>query len=191
MRFRDRLQTMLKASTEYGSFTLSSGQISDVYVDARKVTLHPVGGLLIGKVFIDKIRLLVSERNIKPPNFIGGLELGAIPIALSVAMNSFSRQLPVIFPFVVRKDTRQHGTKSVIEGQIPVAGSNVILVDDVATTGSSFMKSIQSLEGTGCCVIGAITLVDRNQGAKENLMDNHEVELRSIFTTEELAEKAE
>jgi len=180
---------MLMFHIKCGDFILSSGQKSSVYLDARKVTLHPVGGLLLGKVFTDEIRLVISEREIHLPEFVGGLELGALPIALSVAMSSsFCRQFSPLMPFVIRKEPKQHGIKSVITGQIPTANSNVILVDDVTTTGASFVKSIDALRETGCRIICAITLIDRNQGAKENLMDKHEVELRSIFTLNELIE---
>jgi len=186
LKFREKLKVLLtELAISKGDFTLSSGWKTDVYLDAKKVTLHPVGNLLIGKIFIDEIKHIQSTIE-----FIGGPELGAIPISLSVAVNSFY-SFPALLPFVVRKEQKQHGTQQLIEGHIPTTNSRVVLVDDVATTGSSLVHTIEVLKDTGCHIVQVIVLVDRQQGAKENLIDNHEVELVSIFTLDELFRFAE
>src|SRR3989339_1892800 len=111
-----------------GEFTLSSGKKSNFYIDCRKVTLHPAGAKLIAKIILDKIKGLKVDA-------IGGMTLGADPITSSVV--AFS-EIP---GFIVRKKEKEHGTKQKIEGLIKT-GFNVVVVEDVATTGASALQAI-------------------------------------------------
>ncbi len=138
-----------------GEFVLSSGKKSNFYVDCRKVTLHPQGAKLIGKIILDKIKALKVDA-------IGGLTLGADPITSAVVTLS---DLP---GFIVRKKAKEHGTQQKIEGLIG-SGWSVVIVEDVATTGASALQAIEAAEAAGAKVVKVIAVVDREEGAAEAL----------------------
>lgn len=138
-----------------GEFILSSGKKSSFYIDCRKVTLHPQGAKLIGKIILEKIKGLKVDA-------IGGLTLGADPIISTVVA------LSDIPGFIVRKKEKEHGTKQKIEGLI-APGWKVVIVEDVATTGASALEAIQAAEAAGAKVVKVISVVDREEGAAEAL----------------------
>ena len=138
-----------------GEFTLSSGKKSDFYVDCRKVTLHPQGAKLIGRIILEKIKGLKVDA-------IGGLTLGADPITSAVVT------LGNIPGFIVRKKAKEHGTQQRIEGLIQ-KGWKVVIVEDVATTGASTLQAIEAAEAAGAKVIKVISVVDREEGAAQVL----------------------
>ena len=138
-----------------GEFTLSSGKKSDLYVDCRKVTLHPRGAKLIGKIILEKIKGLKVDA-------VGGLTLGADPIIGAVVT------LSDIPGFIVRKKAKEHGTGQKIEGLIQ-KGWNVLIVEDVATTGASALQAIEAAEAAGAKVVKVISVVDREEGAAQAL----------------------
>ena len=138
-----------------GEFILSSGKKSSFYIDCRKVTLHPQGAKLIGKIILEKIKGLKVDA-------IGGLTLGADPIISTVVA------LSDIPGFIVRKKEKEHGTKQKIEGLI-APGWKVVIVEDVATTGASALEAIQAAEAVGAKVVKVISVVDREEGAAEAL----------------------
>ena len=138
-----------------GEFVLSSGKKSNLYIDCRKVTLHPQGAKLIGRLILDKIKAL-------PVAAIGGLTLGADPITSAVVT------LSNIPGFIVRKKTKEHGTRQKIEGLLE-PGWAVVIVEDVATSGASALEAIQAAEAAGAKVLKVISVVDREEGAAEAL----------------------
>ena len=138
-----------------GDFTLSSGKKSNFYVDCRKISLHPEGSKLIGKIILDKIKDIKVDS-------IGGLTLGADPITSAVVT------LGNIPGFIVRKKEKAHGTQQKIEGHLQ-SGWNVVVVEDVATTGASALQAIEAVEAAGAKVIKVISVVDREEGAAEAL----------------------
>ena len=140
---------------KFGEFALASGRKSDFYVDCRKVTLHPQGAKLIARIILEKIKGLKV-------NAIGGLTLGADPITSSVVA------LSDIPGFIVRKKEKEHGTKQKIEGII-APGYDVVIVEDVATTGASALQAIEAVEAAGARVVKVIAVVDREEGATEAL----------------------
>lgn len=154
---KQELKKLLKdtGAVKTGEFTLSSGKKSNFYVDCRKVTLHPQGAKLIGKIILDKIKGLKVAA-------IGGLTLGADPITSAVVT------LSDIPGFIVRKKAKEHGTQQRIEGII-AKGFNVVIVEDVATTGASALQAIEAVEAIGAKVVKVIAVVDREEGAKEAL----------------------
>jgi orotate phosphoribosyltransferase len=154
---KEELKRLLKESgaVKFGDFTLSSGKKSDFYVDCRKVTLHPKGAKLIGKIILDMIKGLKVDA-------IGGLTLGADPITSAVVT------LSDIPGFIVRKKEKEHGTKQKIEGLIE-PGWKVVIAEDVATTGASALQAIEAVEAVGAKVVKVIAVVDREEGAKEAL----------------------
>jgi len=152
-----------------GDFTLSSGKKSNLYVDCRKVTLHPQGAKLIAKIILEKIKGLKVEA-------IGGLTLGADPITSSVVA------LSDIPGFIVRKKAKEHGTGQKIEGLID-KGWHVVIVEDVATTGGSALQAIEAVEAIGAKVVKVISVVDREEGGADALK-NHNFD--PILTKSEL-----
>lgn len=141
-------------------FRLSSGQMSPYYIDAKKTTLDPEGAFLIGKIIFQLIRGLRADG-------IGGLTLGADPIAQAVALISFIENQPIP-AFIVRKEPKGHGTQAWLEGSLP-AGARVVVVEDVVTTAASTLKAIEKLKEGGNTIIKVIALVDRQEGGEQNL----------------------
>lgn len=154
---KDELKQLLKSTgaVKFGDFTLSSGKKSDFYVDCRKVTLHPQGAKLIGRLVLEKFKGLKVDA-------VGGLTLGADPIVGAVIT------LSDIPGFIVRKKAKEHGTQQKIEGIIE-KGYNVVIVEDVATTGASALQAIEAVEAVGAKVVKVISVVDREEGAAEAL----------------------
>ena len=148
-----------KYSTE-PTFRLVSGRMSNYYFNCKAVTLHPEGMYLIGNIIFD----MINTAGIKG---IGGLTLGADPIADAVAYTSYLKNRP-IEAFVVRKTAKAHGTMQWIEGNV-AAGDKVVIVDDVITTGKSTIEAITKAKEGGLDVIKVIALVDRQEGGKENI----------------------
>jgi len=142
-------------AVKFGDFTLTSGKKSNFYVDCRKITLHPQGAKLIARLILKKIQGLKVDA-------IGGLTLGADPITGAVVA------LSDIPGFIVRKKEKEHGTKQKIEGLIE-SGWNVVIVEDVSTTGSSAQQAIEAAEALGAKVVKVISVVDREEGAAEAL----------------------
>ncbi len=159
-------------------FKLVSGRISNYYFNCKAVTLHPEGMYLIGNIIFD----MIKDSGAKG---IGGLTLGADPIADAVAYTSYLKKMPVE-AFVVRKTAKAHGTMQWIEGNI-AAGDQVVVVDDVITTGKSTIEAITRAKEGGLDVVKVIALVDRQEGGKENIEAlGHKVE--TVVTREEVME---
>jgi orotate phosphoribosyltransferase len=155
---RDRLLSLLtERAYQYRPerpFTLSSGALSDYYLDARVVTWDPEAKPLIGA--------LVFEALAGRADAIGGLTLGADPIAGAVAYYSATVGTP-IRAFTVRKQVKQHGMQRAIEGSIR-PGDRVAVVDDVVTTGTSTLDAIDRLREAGYTITAVVILVDREEG---------------------------
>ncbi|MSR78425.1 MAG: orotate phosphoribosyltransferase [Candidatus Omnitrophica bacterium] len=141
--------------------TLASGNQSDFYIDGKLVTLDPQGSLLVGQVILSMLEGIRVDA-------IGGPTLGADPIATAVAVVSAQTPRP-IKAFIVRKEAKKHGMQRMIEGPRLKEGDQVVMVEDVITTGGSVLKAIQDVEALKAKVIQVICLVDRNQGARELL----------------------
>ncbi|MDX2154974.1 MAG: orotate phosphoribosyltransferase [Hyphomicrobiaceae bacterium] len=161
---RDRLVAIIKArSVETGrSFTLASGRTSDFYCNLKPTMLDPEGAYLIGALVVEA---LAADR----PDLVGGLELGAVPLATAAAAVGHGRGMP-IRAFVVRKQTKEHGTRSLVEGLMrgdTLKGKRVAILEDVTTTGGSSMKAIEAVRGEGAIVVKVLTIVDRQEGAAE------------------------
>jgi orotate phosphoribosyltransferase len=142
------------------------------------VTLHPEGMYLIGNIIFDMIR----KSSIRG---IGGLTLGADPIADAVAYTSYLEKEPVE-AFVVRKSAKSHGTMQWIEGNVN-AGDKVVIVDDVITTGKSTIEAITRAREAGLDIVKVITLIDRQEGGKENIEALGPV-VEAVITREEVME---
>ncbi|MFC2058102.1 orotate phosphoribosyltransferase [Chloroflexota bacterium] len=143
-----------------GKFTLSSGLRSSCYFDGRMLTLLPEGVYLIGK----KVFHILAEAGAEA---VGGMTMGADPIAASVAVVSHLEGRPIP-AFIVRGEVKGHGRHKRIEGPLK-KGANVAIVDDVLTTGGSVLRAIEAVEGEGCQVVKVVVVLDRNQGGSEEL----------------------
>jgi len=150
-----------------------------VYVDGKLTTLVPEAMPLVGRAFLQKMR----ERG-WTPEAVGGLTLGADPIAFAIARESLETAQP-IHAFVVRKEPKKHGTQKFVEGLEATEGRSVVILDDVCTKGDSTFQAIAKAQDAGMRVLGAICLVDRQQGATEMLAGKGIV-LEHLFTLAEL-----
>lgn len=142
-------------------FKLASGSMSNYYFNCKTVTLNPEGMYLIGNIVFEMVR----DFNVKG---IGGLTLGADPIADAVAYTSYLKEKP-IEAFVVRKSAKSHGTMQWIEGNVK-AGDRVVIVDDVITTGKSTIEAIARAKEARLQIVKVIALVDRQEGGYENIV---------------------
>lgn len=160
MNYKQRLRTLLKErALGFGEITLSSGKKSHYYVDGRLVTLSAEGAYVVGKTLLEELR---GEE----VDAIGGPTMGADPIAAAVAVLSQEQGNP-ISAFIVRKEPKKHGRARWIEGPPLAPGARVVVVDDTATTGASLVKAAEAVEEAGAKVVRIITLVDRQEGARE------------------------
>ena len=144
-----------------GDFTLSSGKKSSYYLDCRMTTLDPRGALLIARLILARMR----EHKIQA-DAIGGLTMGADPIVAAVAVVSGLEGAPLP-AFIVRKETKGHGTQRSIEGYDGKPGSRVVVVDDVCTTAGSILTAAERAEAAGYQVAAAFCVVDREEGGTE------------------------
>ena len=172
---RDTLLNLIATqSFKLGDFTLASGQKSDYYIDCRTTTLHAEGGRLSGLVFYDLIRERFPQAEA-----VGGLTMGADPLVSNTASASAWHALQqgqdpanmatkLMQGFLVRKAEKNHGTGRRIEGFLK-QGAQVIIVDDVCTTGGSTITAIEAARESGMNVAGVLCLVDREQGGRANI----------------------
>ena len=143
---------------------LASGRESDFYIDCRGVALSAEGHLLIGRLVLEAA--LGMEAGLQG---VGGLTMGADPIASAVSLTSALQGRP-IGAFLVRKEAKAHGTTQCVEGlQLLPAGAKVVVVEDVLTTGGSSLKAVERARLAGLQVSGVVALVDRSEGGRENL----------------------
>jgi orotate phosphoribosyltransferase len=181
---RSSLKNILcRKSVRLGDFTLVSGEKSNVYVDSKLSTFSPEAMPLIGRLFLRKMLECGWS-----PQAIGGLTLGADPIAFAIARESLDTPHPVS-AFVVRKDAKGHGRGGVIAGLETFENLPVVIIDDVCTKGGSTAQAIESAKAAGMHILGAICLVDRRQGATELLRDKYGLPLESVFTLPELIDQ--
>jgi len=175
---RELSDIIRRKSLRVGDFTLSSGKKSSYYLDCRMTTLDPRGAFLIARLILDRIR----AENIQA-DAIGGLTMGADPIATAVAVVSGLDGRP-ISAFIVRKETKAHGTQRAIEGYDGKPGSRVIVVDDVCTTGDSILRAAERAEEAGYEVAAAFCVVDREEGGTELIAKRYA--FYALFTAKEL-----
>ena len=171
-----RLMELLRTkSVRFGHFKLASGKESNVYVDCKLTTYSAEAIPLVGRAFLRRIKA-----NGWSPQAVGGLTLGADPIAFAIARESLETDRP-INAFIVRKETKKHGMGRFIEGLEETEGCQVVILDDVCTTGDSTALAIEKAKAAGMEVLGAICLVDREAGATELLKSKFGCSLDSVF----------
>jgi orotate phosphoribosyltransferase len=158
-----RLEELLLArSVRRGDFVLASGERSSYYIDCRLTTMSAEGLTLVGRGGLAAIQAAGWA-----PAAVGGLTLGADPVAYAIAVASFGAGTP-IDAFTVRKEPKAHGTRRLIEGNLE-RGARVVVVEDVITSGASALRAIEAVRGEGATVLGVLAVVDRQQGGRQRL----------------------
>jgi len=183
MSDRNTLVRLLsQRSVRRGRFTLASGRESNHYVDARLTTMSPEGLAVIGPLALETIR----ERR-WPVDAVGGLTLGADPIAYATALASVMSP-PLVRAFTVRKEAKQHGTGRLIEGPMR-EGDRVVVIEDVITTGGSALRAAEAVQRAGATVSGILALVDREEGGR-GVLEAQGFEIVCLATLAELLDQA-
>jgi len=156
---RDQLrQMLLQRSMRFGEFILSSGATSNYYVDVRKTSLHPVGLRMIAKLFFEALK----DDGVTA---VGGLTLGADPLVAGVMIHSAEAGQP-IEGFLVRRNTKDHGLRGQVEGNL-AGHKRVAILDDVITSGESSLIAAEAAESYRAQVVRVLAVVDREQGASQ------------------------
>lgn len=158
-------ELLTRRSVKRGDFTLASGKKSNIYVDARLTTMSPEGMVLIGRVGLERIRAEGWD-----PDSVGGLTLGADPVAYAISHTSANRTKP-LRAFTVRKEPKAHGTGRRLEGPFE-PGDTVVVIEDVITTGKSALQAIEAVTRAGGHVIGVLSVVDREEGGSQAILDS-------------------
>jgi orotate phosphoribosyltransferase len=174
---KDRLrEILLEKAIKFGDFTLASGQKSNYYINCKMATLDAEGLYLIAELMLDKLDDVACDA-------VGGLTLGADPIigAMTALAHKRGRKLS---GFIVRKEAKDHGTRSQVEGPL-VDGMKVAIIEDVATTGGSAEKAIEAALAFNCEITKVLVIVDRRQGAEEKFRSLN-IRFDPIFRKEEL-----
>ncbi len=172
LRLREIIRT--RSLLTAGEFRLASGRTSGFFFDMKKTMFDPEGASLIA----DAILAAIAD---EPVDAVGGLEMGAVPIVAAVCVKSWPQR--PLHGFFVRKETKDHGTRQRIDGSLP-AGARVIVFEDVTTTGGSALQAVNVVREQGCRTSRVITVVDRLEGARQNLRD-HGLDLVSLFTRDD------
>ncbi len=177
---RDKLLDLFcQLAYQEGDFVLSSGQRSSYYINGKQVTLHPQGALAIGRILLS---LLPQDTQA-----VAGLTLGADPIVSAVSVVSAYEHRPIP-ALIIRKEAKGHGTKAYIEGPNLPAGANIVVLEDVVTTGQSAMKAVERLRAADYTVNQVISLVDRQQGGAE-FYQSVGLSFQAVFTIEDIQER--
>jgi orotate phosphoribosyltransferase len=165
MPHRDRLLELLRErSLQRGDFVLASGARSSYYIDCRTTTTHAEGQFLVGQLGWELLRAAGLR-----PDSVGGLTMGADPVAYAIAYTSWVAGDPV-HAFSVRKQPKEHGTGRRIEGCF-AAGQRVVVIEDVITSGGSALQACRAVEAEGGEVLAVLAVLDREAGGREAIED--------------------
>jgi orotate phosphoribosyltransferase len=176
LELHNKLFALLKERAfRRGHVVLASGRESDFYFDMKPAMLDPDGAGLMAALILQHIQGVKAD-------FVGGMEMGAVPLIAPVAMRSvdFGRRLPGFF---VRKTAKDHGTKKRVDGA-DIAGKTVVILEDVTTTGGSAMDAVKAVEEAGAKVALVLSILDRGEGAAE-LYAKAGIPFTSLFRAEE------
>lgn len=170
------LDLFCQSAYQEGDFVLTSGQRSTYYINGKLVTLHPQGALMMGRLMLDALSPEVSG--------VAGLTLGADPMVTAVSLVGMYANR-ILFPFIIRKEAKGHGTRAYIEGVALEPGSVITVLEDVVTTGQSALKAVDRLKAAGYEVNQILALVDRQQGGAE-LYAEQGLNFQTLFTISDI-----
>jgi orotate phosphoribosyltransferase len=170
------LDLFCRGAYQEGDFVLSSGQRSTYYINGKLVTLHPQGAIMVGRLLLD---LLAPEAVA-----VAGLTLGADPLVTAVSLVAAYGDRP-LFPLIVRKAAKGHGTQAYIEGLALPTGAKVAVLEDVVTTGQSALQAVERLQNADYQVNQILSLVDRQQGGAE-LYQQNGLSFTALFTIKDI-----
>ncbi|MDQ2082060.1 orotate phosphoribosyltransferase [Xanthobacteraceae bacterium Astr-EGSB] len=181
---RARLADIIfERSFGHGEVKLASGRISNFYFNLKPTMLDAEGAALLAQLTLDAV---AGERI----DYVGGLEMGAVPIAGAIAQLSFMAGTPVA-AFFVRKKPKEHGAKLTVEGLAKgetLAGKRAVIVEDVTTTGGSAMRAVEVVKEAGGDVAFVLTIVDREEGASE-FFAGEKIEFRALYRASEFLKR--
>jgi len=176
---RKQLRDLIsQRSLRRGDFILSSGRRSSYYIDARITTMSGTGQRLIGILGLQEI----DDAGWKPRG-VGGLTLGADPVAYAIA-HTAALHNRLLDAFTIRKEPKTHGTGKLIEGPLE-SGWDVVVIEDSMTTGESALRAVHALREANANVLGVLTVVDREEGGDERIAGEG-LQVRSLFKVSEL-----
>lgn len=173
---------LIEKSFRRGEFVLASGKTSSVYVDARRTTMSARGLALVGSLGLRVIRESGWQAET-----IGGLTMGADPVAYAVARASIDAP-PILDAFSVRKEAKAHGTARRIEGAFR-EGARVVVAEDVITTGGSALAAVAAVREAGGSVLGVLAVVDREEGGRQAI-EHEGIAVRPLVRLSELSARA-
>ena len=177
---RARLADIIRArSFGRGEITLASGRKSDFYFNLKPTMLDPEGAALLAELTFDGLK---DDKL----DYVGGLEMGAVPLAGAIAQLSWLKNHPIA-AFFVRKKPKEHGARLAVEGLAKgetLQGKRVVIVEDVTTTGGSAIKALEAVRHAGGDVVLVYTMIDREEGAAENFAEAG-VPFRSLYKARE------
>jgi orotate phosphoribosyltransferase len=168
------LELFTQRAVLFGDFTLASGQKSSFYINSKRALFQSECAWLLGRLIYEATCDLNFEA-------LGGLEIGAIPMT-AVALTCYHKKGRTLEGFFVRKQAKDHGSRSLIEGQLN-PDDRVVILDDVLTTGNSALRAAEAVEAAGARVLRIVCIVDRLQGAAETL---RRFDFRPLFTLQDL-----
>lgn len=173
-----KTQSLLKAKPGE-EFTLASGQKSKFYLDLRRSCLNPYGSFVLGTYLCNKVQEF-ERISKKPIHAVAGVALGGCPLATAVSLISCQQTVNrhTYEALYVRPEPKKHGTKSLIEGNFK-PGQNVVLLEDVTTTGASALKAVLTLREAGLHVPSVLSLVDRSDGEMIDFFGNHGIDFEA------------
>jgi orotate phosphoribosyltransferase len=189
MDHQEQLRRLLSTkSVVWGRFTLSSGKVSDYYIDCKLTTLDPEGAVLTGYTVLERL-----DKHGVHAQAIGGPPIGAHPIVAAVAAVSYYRTKfegkgPSLPAFLIRKEAKPHGLQKKIEGIDLSKIHDVVIVDEVCTEGKSTQEALTVVEEAGLHVVAVMSLVDREEGGSTKLRAKYGNRYIPIFTARELLE---
>lgn len=173
------LDLFCRLAYQEGDFILSSGQASSYYINGKQVTLNAQGALAIGRILLSRLP--------EDTQAVAGLTLGADPIVTAVSVVSAYENRPIP-ALIIRKEAKGHGTKAYIEGPTLPENANVVVLEDVVTTGRSAMKAVERLRDAGYTVDLVISLIDRLQGGAE-FYQSVGLKFQAVFTIEDIQQR--
>jgi orotate phosphoribosyltransferase len=177
---RARLADIIRVrSFGRGEITLASGRKSDFYFNLKPTMLDPEGAALLAELTYEALR---DDK----VDYVGGLEMGAVPLAGAIAQLSWLKNHPIA-AFFVRKKPKEHGARLAIEGlskSETLQGKRVVIVEDVTTTGGSAIKAVEAVREAGAEIVMVLTMIDREEGAADNFSQAG-LQFRSLYRASE------